>query len=108
MIYKRGVVAYDLHPVFAEAIKDKGPIDMIFRRLAGRHGFITSLRDEGHGPNSYHYYGRAGDWRTNDMTTEAKRRAEQEMQEELGEDWRVELEHEGKSNEHIHAEYYGE
>lgn len=108
MIYKSGVVAYDLHPVFAEAIKDGGVIDSIFRRLAGRHGFITSLRDEGHGSNSYHYYGRAGDWRTNDMTTEAKRRAEQEMQEKLGDDWRVELENEDRWNEHIHGEYRGE
>ncbi|KKK52997.1 hypothetical protein LCGC14_3099220 [marine sediment metagenome] len=108
MIYKRGVVIHDLHPVFAEAIEDKGVIDMIFRRLAGRHGFVTSIRDEGHGPNSFHYYGRAGDWRTNDMTTEAKRRAEQEMQEELGDDWTVRLEFENKPQEHIHAQYEGD
>lgn len=108
MIYKRGVVVYDLHPIFAEAIKDKGVIDKIFDRLAGRHGFCTSIRDEGHAPNSYHYYGRAGDWRTNDMTTEAKRRAEQEMQEELGDDWTVKLEYEDEPNEHIHAQYEGE
>ena len=42
------------------------------------------------------------------MTTEAKRRAEERMQNELGEGWRVKLEFENEEQEHIHAQYEGE
>lgn len=96
-----------MHSVVDKALEDLGVVDRVFRELAGRHGFITSVRDEGHGSNSFHYYGRAFDCRTNDMTSEAKRQAEKRMQSELGEDWRVKLENEDRWNEHIHAEYEG-
>lgn len=97
-----------MHPEVDKALEDLGVVDRIFRELAGRHGFITDVRNEGHGSNSFHYYGRAFDCRTNDMTTEAKRRAEERMQNELGEGWRVKLEFENEEQEHIHAQYEGE
>lgn len=107
MIYKTGVVAYNLHPRVEDALQDGGPLDDIFRDLANRHCVITSIRDEGHYWNSYHYYGRAFDCRTKDMDYESSVEAERRMKSVLGPEWRVELEHIGKWNEHIHAEFRG-
>lgn len=107
MIFKTGAVVYNLHPRVEDALVDGGPIDDIFRELAHRHCVITSVRDEGHSWNSYHYYGRAFDCRTNDMDYESSIEAEQLMIEALGLGWHVELEYIGTPNEHIHAEFRG-
>lgn len=108
MIFKSGVVIWDLHPKCAEAMKTGGVVDEIVRDLTSKHGVITSVRDEGHGWNSYHYYGRAFDLRTNTMSHEQKHNLEDKMQKELGKDWRIKLEHEDQPQEHIHAEYHGD
>jgi hypothetical protein len=107
-IFKRGCVVWALHPALEKALASNGPVDKIFRQEAGRHAFVTSVCDEGHAPNSYHYYGRAADLRTNDLSLDISRRCERRIQVRLGPDWHVELEYIGTDNEHIHMEYRGE
>lgn len=107
MIFKGNCVIFNMHPRVEDALMDQGPIDDIFRALAHRHCVITSVRDEGHSPNSFHFYGRAFDCRTNDMSYAASIEAERRMKEALGQDWRVELENIGSIHEHIHAEFRG-
>lgn len=67
---------------------------------------ITSANDSRHGANSWHYKGRALDFRTKYAALnghEAELLAE--IREALGDEFDVVLESVGTENEHIHIEY---
>ena len=103
---KEGVVFWPgMHPAI-EAIVPK--LDRIFIRLAGRAAIITSARDSRHSEMSFHYEGRALDLRSNDLPTQTKHQALQEMKAAVrapeGYRFDILLEAEGEPNEHYHLE----
>ena len=66
---------------------------------------ITSGNDSTHGPGSRHYTDEAIDVRTHNFTSrEARRNFRVRWEAALGPQFRVLLEHEGKPNEHFHAQ----
>lgn len=65
---------------------------------------ITSANDSKHSPTSWHYKGRALDFRTKDFNGD-KQSLTRQIQIALGIDFDVVLEDLGGVNEHIHCEY---
>lgn len=87
---------------------DMEKIDRLHIRLGcSRPAFITSARDSKHKEQSKHYAGRALDLRTNDLSPTLKRRLAKDLALLLGPDYFVDLEYEGRPNEHIHLQYNG-
>ena len=105
MIFKTGVVAWNLHPKIEELLQDGGFLDQLFWRRAARQCIITSCRDGTHGPKSWHYKGRAIDIRTNDLPEDVTRSIHLEIKGELDHEFDVLLESQGAPNEHIHIEF---
>ena len=66
---------------------------------------VTSLKDGKHGPNSLHYSGLAVDVRSKHLMQEESRKVFFALRNDLGPDYDVLLEAEGKENEHFHIEY---
>lgn len=75
-------------------------IDKIHNKHVDRDALITSARDGEHKTDSLHYSGKAIDLRTRDMDTGIARKVTRDIQNELGRDYDVILEH-----NHIHLEY---
>lgn len=65
---------------------------------------ITSANDSKHGVNSWHYKGRALDFRTKTYLGD-KQALRDEIKASLGQDFDVVLEAVGEDNEHLHVEY---
>lgn len=65
---------------------------------------VTSANDSKHSASSWHYKGRALDFRTKDYAGD-KLKAVADIKERLGPDFDVVLEAEGEPNEHLHVEY---
>lgn len=75
----------------------------IIDRIFTRYDYIcvlTSGKDGVHGEGSLHYEGRAGDFRTRQVTQENKQRIVSDCQRELGPEFEVILE-----DTHIHVEH---
>lgn len=66
---------------------------------------VTSLKDGKHSANSLHYSGMAVDIRSKHLTQEESRKVFFALKNDLGPDYDVLLESEGKENEHLHIEY---
>lgn len=67
---------------------------------------ITSANDSKHGEMSWHYKGRALDFRTKyDSMNGQEQALRDSIKEALGQDFDVVLEAVGTPNEHIHVEY---
>ena len=66
---------------------------------------VTSLKDGKHSANSLHYSGLAVDIRSKHLTQEESRKVFFALKNDLGPDYDVLLENEGKENEHLHVEY---
>lgn len=66
---------------------------------------VTSIRDGQHSERSLHYRGLAVDLRSKHLTPEQRHTALIKLKRELGSDYDVLLESEGKPNEHFHIEY---
>jgi len=94
---KEGVVLWEMHPRVVAAIEDA---DRIFVRLAGRPAIITSARDGLHSDSSYHYAGRAVDFRSRDLDEATQNRVLRELRSTLGPDFDVLLE-----PSHFHCEF---
>ena len=105
MIFKTGVVVWNIHPKIEELLADGGFLDQVFWRMAARQCIITSCRDGRHSTKSWHYKGRAVDLRTNDLPEATTLRIELALREELDHEFDVLLEGLGTSNEHIHIEF---
>ena len=65
---------------------------------------VTSMRDGKHSANSLHYSGMAVDIRSKHLTQEESRKVFFALRNDLGPDYDVLLENEGKENEHFHVE----
>lgn len=77
----------------------------VYRRLDSRCSCtITSANDSKHSEASWHYKGRALDFRTHDFNGD-KRELLNALRAALGPEFDVVLEGEGTSNEHIHLEW---
>lgn len=80
----------------------------VVKQLAPGYSFpitITSARDGVHaGPNDPHYTGEAFDFRTRDLSPEAKRMFLANLQGRLGPRFFAFLENPGTPNEHIHVQ----
>lgn len=100
MVLKEGVHLADLQPqmVLAAVI-----VHSIYSR-SGCECVITSANDSAHSERSWHYKGRAFDFRTKNYKFD-KGALRQEIKAALGEDFDVLLEDEGGANEHLHVEY---
>lgn len=98
MKLKPGVRLTDLCPqmVLAACV-----IDEIYRDV---ECIITSANDSKHGANSWHYKGRALDFRTKTYAGD-KQALRDEIKSALGQDFDVVLEALGEDNEHLHVEY---
>jgi len=98
---KAGVRLADLAPqmVLAAVV-----VDSIYTANGNLECWITSANDSKHSERSWHYKGRALDFRTK---TYAGDRVEllNEVKEDLGADFDVLLEGLGTDNEHLHVEY---
>jgi hypothetical protein len=100
---KQGVRLTDLCPQIVLAIFIVESILVSFGCL---ECVVTSLNDGKHSANSWHYKGRAVDFRTkfeilNGRETELRDR----VREALGPDFDVVMEGVGTDNEHLHVEY---
>lgn len=105
MIYKAGVVVWNMHPKIESLLEDGGFLDHTFWRMAGRQCIVTSCREGKHGTKSLHYKGRAFDIRTNDLPSMKTVEIHLALREELDAEYDIVLEWLGKPNEHIHIEY---
>ena len=102
MKLKYSVKLTDLSPQMALAASI---VSSVYRDLdAGASCTITSANDSKHSANSWHYKGRALDFRTHDFQSD-KHQLLHELKEALGPQFDVLLEGEGTPNEHIHVEY---
>ena len=102
MKLKHGVRLTDLTPQMAIAaciVRD------VYAELdPGASCTITSANDSKHGENSWHYKGRALDFRTHDFTGD-KQQLLYVLKDALGPEFDVLLEGAGTPNEHIHCEW---
>ena len=75
--------------------------------ILGKYGevVVTSVRDGQHSEMSLHYRGLAADLRSKHLTQEQRHTALILLKRELGADYDVLLESEGKPNEHFHIEF---
>lgn len=107
MIYKRGcVTGKDLiHPQIWEITEGDRVLDLIFLEHAGRMAIATSVRDGIHSDTSLHYWGRAIDLRSRDLTNRQKEDILVALVNQLGDDFDVLLEGRNTPNEHYHIEY---
>ena len=65
---------------------------------------VTSMKDGKHSVNSLHYSGMAVDIRSKHLSQEDSRKVFFALRNDLGPDFDVLLENEGKENEHYHVE----
>lgn len=105
MIFKKGVVVWNIHPKIEELLQDGSFLDQVFWRRAARQCIVTSCREGKHGPKSWHYKGRAIDLRTNDLPADVSLDIHLELRGELDHEFDILLESVGRANEHIHIEY---
>ena len=98
---KAGVDLRGLHPVWGIAF----PIIQRIYNKRGHECVITSANDSTHGPNSWHYKGRALDLRTKHLPMMDKLPLVKELKEALGPQFDVVFEAEGTVNEHVHLEF---
>lgn len=104
MIFKTGVVAWNLHFELDFIMRDGGLLDEVFREYAGRDCIITSVREGTHMKNSLHWKGRALDARANDLDEDVQHMIFHELQDRLGSSFDVVL-HGVGANIHYHIEY---
>lgn len=79
MIFKRGVVVWNMHPEVSKLLMDGSVLDRIFREVANRDAIVTSGREDDHMKTSLHYKGRAIDLRANDLTDQQQHSALNKM-----------------------------
>ena len=80
-------------------------VDSIYRER-GVECVITSANDSKHGANSWHYKGRALDFRTKqDALNGLENELRNVVKDRLGPDFDVVIEAVGTDNEHLHVEY---
>lgn len=102
MKLKPGVRLADLCPQMVMAAL---VIDGIYAKR-GMECVVTSANDSKHGANSWHYKGRALDFRTHYERLNGQEQAlRDEIKEALGQDFDVVMEAVGTPNEHLHVEY---
>jgi hypothetical protein len=102
MRLKAGVKLADLEPQMALAAF---VVARIFERR-GLEAVITSANDSKHSAASWHYKGRALDFRTKfDSLNGMEESLREEIKDALGEEFDVIVEALGTDNEHLHLEY---
>lgn len=102
MRLKRGVKLHKLSPQMALATQVVASVFADF----GVPCVMTSANDSQHSPNSKHYEGNAGDYRTKYQELNGKEWAlAAEVKDRLGPDFDVVMEAIGTDNEHLHVEY---
>ena len=80
-------------------------VDSIYRER-GVECVITSANDSKHGANSWHYKGRALDFRCKQAELDGQEQSlRDEIKAALGDEFDVVLEAVGTENEHVHLEY---
>jgi hypothetical protein len=80
-------------------------VDGIYAKR-GLECVITSANDSRHSAASWHYKGRALDFRTHyEALNEQEQEIRDEVKESLGQDFDVVMEAVGTPNEHLHVEY---
>lgn len=92
-----------LHPSTAWAVGMS-----IIREVYKDFGYvavITSGIDGKHRTDSLHYSGNAFDFRTNSVSRSDLHQLVHTIQDALGDNFDVLLEHEGRANEHLHVEF---
>lgn len=103
LFFKDHVMPAGAHPMLQSAILTA--VD-VFRVVASRETWVTSMGDSVHGQNSFHYWCMAVDLRTKHLEDGAeKRRVRDELALRLGPGWDVILEAENTPNEHLHVEW---
>ncbi len=98
---KLGVDLRGLNPVWGIAFP-------IILRVFHRNGYecvVTSANDGKHGPNSWHYKGRALDLRTKHIAPHEKASIVKQVKDDLGPQFDVVYESAGLENEHLHIEF---
>ena len=102
MMMKPGVRLTDLCPQMVLAT-------MVVDRVLSRHGVecvVTSCNDGKHSAASWHYKGRACDYRSKfDALNGFEIQVRDEIKAALGDDFDVLIEGVGTDNEHFHVEY---
>lgn len=104
IIFKQGTSLYGLHPKVRAAIYKARKVFLD----AGYRLVVTSAWDYTHGQNSFHHYGMAVDFRSQEIPSAAmKREIRDRLKRALGGEFDVILESLGGSNEHYHVEWEG-
>ena len=98
---KEGVKLTDLCPQMVLAAVS---IDALYGQYGVLECWITSANDSTHSEQSWHYKGRALDFRTHNYLGN-KTELVARIKVNLGDDYDVVLEAVGTSNEHLHVEY---
>ena len=81
-------------------------VDGVFQDFGVKHCVITSANDSRHSDRSWHYKGRALDFRTKYPELNGKENAfRDEVKSRLWADFDVVMEAVGTDNEHLHVEY---
>jgi hypothetical protein len=98
---KTGVDLRGMHPVWGIAFPIIQQVFLKYKYAC----IITSANDSKHGPNSWHYKGRALDLRMKHVENLDKARLVHEVRDSLGLQFDVVFEAEGQPNEHLHIEF---
>lgn len=102
VIFKSGTSLYGLHPKVRAAIYKARKVFLD----AGHRLVVTSAWDFTHGENSFHHYGMAVDFRSQEIPNLAmKREIRDRLKRALGGEFDVLLEGVGSTNEHYHVEW---
>lgn len=103
LFIKPGVRLTDLCPQMVLASQ---VIDGVYTSFGVEECWITSANDSKHSDVSWHYKGRACDYRTHQLELNGQEQAlRDEVKARLGQDFDVVLEGVGTPNEHLHVEY---
>lgn len=101
IIFKSGTSLYGLHPKIRTAIWKARRVFLD----AGHRLVVTSAWDFTHGQNSFHHYGMAVDFRSQEIPTGMKATILARLKQALGGEFDVILEDLGGGNEHFHVEW---